>query len=137
MKWRETENADKAEDDLLPSGGRLPPQPEGFRFGGGASCPGKIIDEKTRLILMSGIRYTRIMKNYSILLCAALVSGLALTSCETAGEGAKKGAIYGAAAGIAKGALDNKDHNVLKSGIIGAGIGAGAGAAIGHHNQNN
>ena len=77
------------------------------------------------------------MKNYSILLCAAILSGLALTSCESTGEGAKKGAIYGGAAGIAKGALDDKEGNVLKSGIIGAGIGAGVGAGIGHHNQNN
>ena len=77
------------------------------------------------------------MKNYHILLCAAILSGLALTSCESAGQGAKKGAIYGGAAGIAKGALDDKEGNVLKSGIIGAGIGAGVGAGIGHHNQNN
>ncbi len=76
------------------------------------------------------------MKKSSIsLLALAAVPALALVSCQTAGEGAKKGAIYGAGAGVLKGAVDDKEGNVLRSGVIGAGIGAGAGAAIGAANN--
>ncbi len=67
----------------------------------------------------------------SLLVASAALPCFALVSCETAGEGAKKGALYGGAAGIAKGALDDKEGNVLKSGVIGAAVGAGAGAALG------
>jgi TPP-dependent pyruvate/acetoin dehydrogenase alpha subunit len=74
----------------------------------------------------------------AVLFLASACASLALVSCETAGEGAKKGAMYGAAAGVAKGILDDKEGNVLKSGVIGAGVGAGAGAAVGaSRNKNN
>jgi len=73
---------------------------------------------------MSGIRYTSLMKNYHILLCAAILSRSGpdppAKALEKAPEGGRCTA--GAAAGIAKGALDDKEGNVLKSGMIGAGV---------------
>lgn len=78
------------------------------------------------------------MKKSYLTLSAVILAAFTLASCQSpqsTREGAKKGAIYGGAAGVLKGALDDKEGNVLKSGVIGAGIGAGAGAAVGNRNE--